>query len=491
MMMIKLDIVSNWRFQAAITFTKFLIYSVLVFFVLSLAEISSVTPVFSAILHQNQKKSTSGKKSKSKSRTKSKKIRRRGLPKAHLKDSEHDSTLAQGVIYKHLIAGKGKYSLHILEIDIRGENSKICLLKGQNRCTGLEKLAEIVCRTDSLTSDSVLGAVNANFWKAYQKTPIGPTVVDGEVVELPSYKHWSSGFFDENNHLFIGQFTLSGSVKIHNSQFTIENVNRRVDSLGIIWYNKFSGDTIPVFKPLAEEEVRSEFLANAPPAGLDSTETALNFEELRRSLELKKRENQLEFSLPKAIVRYCEDPFVNEETACVVVLVQHGLTILPKNCAAISFGSDFPHSKLPKKGDTIRVKFSTNEFSDVPFLNAVSGTPRLVRNGTSKHEAIAEGATSKRFIGENLPRTAIGMNKSGTTLYFVSVDGTHYKHGTRGMTLTEIAAIMKKIGAYNAMNLDGGGSAGMVVGGRNVVRNDGCEFNRRIAVGLAVMKKKK
>ena len=52
------------------------------------------------------------------------------------------------------------------------------------------------------------------------------------------------------------------------------------------------------------------------------------------------------------------------------------------------------------------------------------------------------------------PRTAIGSSKDGKEIIMVTVDGRQQK--SLGMTLTELANLMLELGAYNAINLDGG-----------------------------------
>ncbi len=64
------------------------------------------------------------------------------------------------------------------------------------------------------------------------------------------------------------------------------------------------------------------------------------------------------------------------------------------------------------------------------------------------------------------PRTAVGYSKNGRTLYLVVVDGRQPFY-SEGMTLKELADLMRSLGAQYAMNLDGGGSSTMVVEGRD------------------------
>ncbi len=438
-----------------------------------------------------KKKSTAKKKKKKKSRRK-KRTRRAVLPKPFLQDVTNDSTLAPGVKYSKMITGGGKYSLHVITVDYDeiDDDIKVEVLKGHERFNGLEKITNIAARRDSTGPDSVLGAVNANFWKAYYNTPINPTVIGGEVIEMQRNKQWTSAFFDKEGRVYMDRFELAGSVRTKKGvEWTIASVNARHSETGVVLYNSFSGDTIPYVKPMSPDELSKEALENFTVSEYDSTESGPTLEAVLQAANEKKRESQTEYSMRKVVVRYLGEPRVNERLRCVVVRIDTGTVIVPKNGALLSFGNDIADPELPRRGDTLSLMFRTNLHDKVPFEFAVGGTPRLVRNGKAAQESSIEGSTARRFVSGNLSRTAIGVDKTNSVLYLVSVDGTHRANGTRGMTLAELAIIMRDLGAYNAMNLDGGGSVSMVVGGRNVVRIGGGEFNRRISTALGVVKK--
>ncbi len=92
----------------------------------------------------------------------------------------------------------------------------------------------------------------------------------------------------------------------------------------------------------------------------------------------------------------------------------------------------------------------------------ISGGPYLVKNG----EVFVDIAEEKLLaIGGRNPRTAIGYTKDNN-LIFVVVDGR--EGSSIGMTLTELAYLMKSLGCVNAINLDGGGSTVMYVNGQIV-----------------------
>ena len=107
---------------------------------------------------------------------------------------------------------------------------------------------------------------------------------------------------------------------------------------------------------------------------------------------------------------------------------------------------------------TLHLQVSPN----LEVLNALGGGPRLVKGGQASVPFAWEWFTL-RFHDMRAPRTAVGITSAGK-LIFVTVDGRSRRNS--GMTLRELSVLMVQLGAVEAMNLDGGGSATMVVGGR-------------------------
>lgn len=114
----------------------------------------------------------------------------------------------------------------------------------------------------------------------------------------------------------------------------------------------------------------------------------------------------------------------------------------------------------------------------------VSGGPLLVENGRvnvrTSEEQIAPDIARGRA-----PRTALGLKQDGTLLLLV-VDGRSSE--SAGMTLTELAQYLVKLGAVSAVNYDGGGSSEMVLNGKIVNKpSDGRE--RAVSIGLGLFTK--
>ncbi|MFD4926636.1 phosphodiester glycosidase family protein [Streptomyces goshikiensis] len=60
------------------------------------------------------------------------------------------------------------------------------------------------------------------------------------------------------------------------------------------------------------------------------------------------------------------------------------------------------------------------------------------------------------------PRTAVGFSRDGRQVRLVAVDGRQRDSG--GLTLTGLGRMMHRLGAYEALNLDGGGSTTLLAG---------------------------
>ncbi len=122
---------------------------------------------------------------------------------------------------------------------------------------------------------------------------------------------------------------------------------------------------------------------------------------------------------------------------------------------------------------------------NVPTANessiVVGGGPLILEAGKvnvrSKEEQIARDIAIGRA-----PRTAIGLKQDGTVLVLV-VDGR--STNSKGLTLQELATYFLRLGARDAVNLDGGGSSVMVINGEIVNKpSDGWERPVSMALGL-------
>jgi hypothetical protein len=92
---------------------------------------------------------------------------------------------------------------------------------------------------------------------------------------------------------------------------------------------------------------------------------------------------------------------------------------------------------------------------------AISGGGFVLKNGTN--------VVSSSLPGDPLnpnPRSILGLSQDAGFMYLVAIDGRR-AGWSAGVSQSEEAAFMFELGAYNAINLDGGGSTALVVEGSN------------------------
>jgi hypothetical protein len=130
-------------------------------------------------------------------------------------------------------------------------------------------------------------------------------------------------------------------------------------------------------------------------------------------------------------------------------------------------------------GDRVRVAYRFT--GPVRFRFAVGGFP-ILRDGELLDGLSPNGPA---------PRTGAGVSRDGRRLYLVVVDGRSER--SAGLSLAGLASLLDRVGADDAVNLDGGGSSTLVArapGAASVtVRNtpsDGAE--RAVANGIGVFR---
>lgn len=126
-------------------------------------------------------------------------------------------------------------------------------------------------------------------------------------------------------------------------------------------------------------------------------------------------------------------------------------------------------------------RISATEAIKIGIRDAVEFGPFLIINGeTSK--VVGNGGYGLH------PRTAIGQRKDGIVLFLV-IDGRRI--GCVGADMNDLIEIMKRYGAYNAANLDGGNSSALIINNKLInhpINWSNQEETRPIADGFIVTK---
>jgi Phosphodiester glycosidase len=114
----------------------------------------------------------------------------------------------------------------------------------------------------------------------------------------------------------------------------------------------------------------------------------------------------------------------------------------------------------------------------------LGGGPRLIRGGKVAPPP-DPGIYSPGFADARHPRTAVGVRADGRVL-LVTVDGRQPEISV-GMTIAELAGLLRELGAVEAINMDGGGSTTMVVGGKVVNSPSDLTGERPVGDALLVL----
>ena len=100
-----------------------------------------------------------------------------------------------------------------------------------------------------------------------------------------------------------------------------------------------------------------------------------------------------------------------------------------------------------ERGERVWIDYDLAANTYIPFRFAVGGFP-VLRDG----EPLAGLDANTAAI-----RTSAGVSRDGRRLYLMALDGT-----SAGLTIADLALMMRDFGAASAVNLDGGGSSTLV-----------------------------
>jgi exopolysaccharide biosynthesis protein len=118
---------------------------------------------------------------------------------------------------------------------------------------------------------------------------------------------------------------------------------------------------------------------------------------------------------------------------------------------------------------------------------AVGGGPVLLQNGTIQITNNEERKFAGKAIEDKHPRTAIGYTKDRKLIILV-VQG-RFAGLAEGATLTQEANLLREIGCWEAMNLDGGGSSCLLINGKETITPSDKEKQRAIPAAFIIEKR--
>ncbi|MBR5219294.1 MAG: phosphodiester glycosidase family protein [Clostridia bacterium] len=254
--------------------------------------------------------------------------------------------------------------------------------------------------SDMAKEAGAVAAVNADFFNFSPSSPLGFTVKDGEIISSPSHDPGLAVLAQDNEgNVFADYFSMQlFAVAPDGDRTQIIHINKYHSMQSVVMFTKGWGKTTPGTQNGAIELVAE------------------------KGIVTEIRENMPGAEIPADGFVLATSPEVN--------------TFFKDNFVA---------------GDPIEIELSITP--DHKKINtAVGGGTVLVRDGKIYKFT--------NDVSGSHPRTAAGVSRDGDTLYLVAVDGR--QTATPGMSQTQFAQLMIDLGAYNAINFDGGGSSTMV-----------------------------
>lgn len=317
--------------------------------------------------------------------------------------------IGPGVRHVSLIerTGAGPARVQVLEIDPRHPEVEIRPALAINRMGAKESVGRIV------SGYQAMAGINGSFFKPDTGVPLGILMIDQELVAGPLYNRVALGI-SPGNELVMEQVRLVGEIRLpYGGTLPLNNVNQpRVKNNETVVYTPRWGRVAP---PL--------------PAG---------------GLQVQLRDNH------------------------VAAFSTQSPLAIPPDGMVISGPSTLEMLSLSSLGPDRRLNVNVYTLPDWSGMkHAIGGGPWLLRDGQPYIDT-QEERFSNVGLGFREPRSAAGITRDGHLL-LVTVDGRHPGVSV-GMTLPELARLMSRLGAVQAMNLDGGSSTQMAIYGKTVNR---------------------
>lgn len=265
-------------------------------------------------------------------------------------------------------------------------------------------------------------AINGGFFKPQTGVPLGALMIDGKVLTGPIFNRVGIAIFEEGNKTKFKMDNINFDIKAYTKNHAVKIDNINQPRMSIAYTLLYTSDW-----------------GNLSPVAPNNCYNIL----ISGNKIIKMSANPIE--------------------------MQEGQMVLQGNKETIT--------KLARDKEIyIHLKLQDNLKNAKHIIGA---GPYLVKDS----QIYVDVKTQKlQAIGGKNPRSAIGFREDGTFI-IVTIDGR--EKASVGMTLYELATLMKNLGCEQAMNFDGGSSSAMYVKGRIVntaVNKEGIAVSNTLVV---------
>lgn len=329
--------------------------------------------------------------------------------------------------------GSKNITANVVKVFLDNPHVDLTMAYSKNQIGLTESLASMAQRNNAIA------AINGTFFRAYETTnpkePSGNLVIDGRIEHLCFLNRPATTFgFTRDNKVDIGYvgMMLSGNyIEVNNPEYAwlrgyyIGTINRSM----AYWNN----NSINLYTPKRGATTRADVSGS------------------------------------NVIV-------VDNE---IVDIIEGSNVTIPKNGYVIWIGGTEKKyldrfaigDKLTYEDEYYVQQGNADIWKQGVIEGGLSAGPRLITNGKITVNPYAEDYTIPKITEYATPRSAIGITKDNKLL-LVTVPSA---------TIKELATVMQKLGAYNAMNVDGGASSGLYYKGQ-MITTPGRELSNALIV---------
>jgi hypothetical protein len=364
-------------------------------------------------------------------------------------DSTSTREVTPGVVHKRYVVNGGPWRINVLEVNLDQPGLIVRGVRANDSSFSRETVSSMVARYKG--PGRAIAGINADFFNVRTGESENNVVIEGKISkgitvtdsphETFDNVHYQFGV-DYHNNPLMERFTVAATLHAPGrAPVKLEGINAWPDSNTIVLYTRDYGSATP-----------------ADTSGRRPTLVPLRL--------VSRRGETAEFTVAG-----------NASEGGTLPLEGGGVLAASGSMREVL-------RSIGRRGGKVRV-VSRIVPARSKVRTVVGGWPAVVMNGRSiaEYASILEG-TFPRFEGRN-PRSAVGFSKDSSTLYLLTVDGRRPTEA--GMTLVELARTMLKLGVYNGMNFDGGGSTAMIIEGKVVNRPSDQAGERAVGSGLLVI----
>ncbi|WP_052947325.1 phosphodiester glycosidase family protein [Aneurinibacillus tyrosinisolvens] len=354
------------------------------------------------------------------------------------------TNIASGVMETkaELQSQRGRQQLFEMEIQPGSSFAHIEAGSTHGKVAGMEQVSD-QAKDVSRPGHVVVGGINGDFYDMTNGIPIDFMMHEGKVLQSPS--GYGAVGFKPDGHAVIGNPGFTGAVEVNGQKRPITAVNRGRGADELILYtpeyvadtgtNDFGTEVI-----LHTSQTTSTGSMAGSPAG-ENTGTTSGDTVVTTGDTIPPVVGNQENSngtISATVIEKRQDQGKAPLQEGMLVLSGHGIA------------KDFLNTIKP--GDEIKI--STKLEAPWDQVKEAVGGHVMLTNGS-----INVNLSDPVNTGVH-PRTAVGVKADGTP-FFVVIDGRQPGY-SEGVTVPELAQLMKDMGAVDAINLDGGGSTTFV-----------------------------